>query len=186
MSPINHFLTGWALACMPAQTTVRDRAAITLAAVIPDLDGIGLIAEMATRNGMQPLTWWSDYHHVLAHNLLFGLFVALLVYAWCERRVLIAAFALFAFHLHLVEDLLVGRDTSGSPWSISYLYPFSSTEFFWSGQLALNAWPNFIVALLLLSFTLQQAWRYGYSPLELFSSRANSALVTSLRQRWPR
>jgi len=131
MSPINHFLTGWALACMPAQTTVRDRAAITLAAVIPDLDGVGLIAEMATRNGMQPLTWWSDYHHVLAHNLLFGLVIAMLVYAWCERRVLIAAFALFAFHLHLVEDLLVVGAIPLVHHGVSHTFtPFHPQSFF--------------------------------------------------------
>jgi len=68
MSPITHFLAGWLF----GQTTDlnrRERAAVAVAGMIPDLDGLGLIAELATRHAVHPLTWWSDYHHVLGHNL---------------------------------------------------------------------------------------------------------------------
>ena len=34
----------------------------------PDFDGLGVVAEILTRDRAQPLLWWSGYHHVLAHK----------------------------------------------------------------------------------------------------------------------
>lgn len=49
MSPINHLLSDWILASTPYHGDVRDQASITIAAMIPDLDGFGITAELATR-----------------------------------------------------------------------------------------------------------------------------------------
>jgi len=41
MNPATHFLTGWAVAnCVPSLDR-KERAMITLACVIPDVDGLG-------------------------------------------------------------------------------------------------------------------------------------------------
>ena len=79
---MTHFLAGWLIA-NAADLDRRGRALVTVAGVIPDLDGLGIVAEVATRNSNHPLTWWSDYHHVLGHNIgfcalvtLFGVFLA--------------------------------------------------------------------------------------------------------------
>lgn len=77
MHPITHLLLGWTVASI-ARLTHRERAAVTLAGVVPDLDGLGILAEVLTRSWDRPLLWWSDYHHVLAHNLCGGLLVAAL------------------------------------------------------------------------------------------------------------
>jgi hypothetical protein len=53
LSPITHFLHGWALAQFLEDR--RDRAIVTIAAVIPDLDGFGVVPELLTRNSPHPL-----------------------------------------------------------------------------------------------------------------------------------
>lgn len=42
---------------------------VTLAGVVPDIDGLGVIVELLTCDRAHPLLWWSEYHHVLGHNL---------------------------------------------------------------------------------------------------------------------
>ena len=49
MSPITHFLTGWAIANIPSETTPRDRLLISLAAVIADVDGLGIVIDFITK-----------------------------------------------------------------------------------------------------------------------------------------
>jgi hypothetical protein len=185
MSPVTHFLIGWVVS-NAAKLNRRERAAITIAGVIPDVDGFGLVAEIATRNSVHPLTWWSDYHHVLGHNLGFCLVVTVAAFCIGRKRWLTAGLALLSFHLHLLCDLVGARGPDGHQWPIPYLLPFSrASDLVWSGQWALNAWPNFLITTLALGTTLYSAWKRGYSPLEMFSGRADRALVEALRRRFP-
>jgi hypothetical protein len=85
MSPITHFLTGWVVA-NSAQLNRRDRILVTLAGIVPDLDGLGIVAEIATENTSNFLPWWSQYHHVLCHNLGFGLMITVTVFLAAVRR----------------------------------------------------------------------------------------------------
>ena len=67
-----------------------------------------------------------------------------------------------------------------------YLAPFSDAwQLVWSGQWALNAWPNFAITIGALAATLYLAWRRGFSPLEILSRRADAGLVTAIRRRFP-
>lgn len=185
MSPVTHFLTGWVLA-NAANLDRRDRVLVTLAGVIPDVDGLGAVADLLTRHSEQPLDWFARYHHSL-HNLGFALMVALLAYVLGNHRWKVASFAFVSFHLHLLEDVLGARGPDGYQWPIPYLMPFSrSAQIMWHGQWALNAWPNFVVTLGLLYVTLYLAWQRGYSPLELVSLRADAVFVDALRRRFPR
>ena len=166
--------------------TARDRALITLAGVVPDIDGLGAIPEVLTRNSAHPLEWFSRYHHHL-HNLAFGLFVTALALALANHRLVTAGMALASFHLHLLEDIVGGRGPDGYPWPIPYLKPFSDVvNITWSGQWPLNAWPNFAITIALLIVTFYLAWKRGYSPLEMVSARADRAFVEALRRRLPR
>ena len=186
MSPVTHALLGWLVAGVPRNLSRRERALITAAAVVPDLDGLGAIAELATRDSQAPLLWFTEYHHAL-HTALFGLILAGLAFAFARRRWITAALVLASFHLHLLCDIAGGRGPDGYPWPIPYFAPFSSAwQFQWEGQWALNAWPNFAVtgAALLLTFFL--AWDRGYSPVGLFSERADRAFVGTLRRRFPK
>lgn len=182
MSPVTHFFTGWVLACS-ARLNRRERGAVTVAAVVPDIDGLGIIPELLTRHSSHPLLWFSQYHHAL-HNLLFGLVVTVLAFRVSTRRWLTATLALVAFHLHLLEDLVGSRGSDGFQWPIPYLAPFTSHwSWEWSGQWQLNAWPNFALTLVLVALTLWMAVTRRISPVSLFSPRVDYAVVTVLRRR---
>ncbi len=180
MSPITHFLSGWALANV-TRFEKRDRALVTWACVIPDVDGLGAIPQWLTRNSAHPLNWFSDYHHML-HNIAFAVAVTLGAVVIARQRWKTALFVLLAFHLHLLEDLVGAKGPDGY-WSIPYLLPFSRWTWTWSGQWPLNGWQNFTLTGLLLVMTFWLAWARGRSPLELFSSRADAAFVEAVRAR---
>ena len=185
MSPITHFFVSWAVA-NTCDLSRRERAAVTLAGVAPDLDGLGIVAEVLTRHSTKPLNWFSDYHHVLGHNLGFALLVTTVGFALGRARWKTAALVCLSFHLHLLCDLVGARGPEGEQWPIPYLLPFSRAwQWTWSGQWALNAWPNFLLTALLMAVALRWAWRRGFSPLEMFSRRADEVLVTALRRRRP-
>jgi len=182
---VTHFLLGWATASS-AKLNRRERAVVTIAGIIPDLDGFGLVAEVATRNSAHPLMWWSEYHHVLGHNIGFCLLVMATGYTLATRRWLTAALVFVSFHLHLLGDLVGARGPDGEQWPVPYLSPFSTaSQWTWAGQWPLNGWPNLVLTAALLAVTLWLAWRRGYSPLEILSRRADAALVNALRRRFP-
>jgi inner membrane protein len=77
------------------------------------------------------------------------------------------------------------RGPDGYQWPIPYLSPFSDVwQLTWSGQWALNAWPNLLLTGLLLALTGYLTWQRGYSPLEPISPRADHVLVSTLRDRF--
>ena len=84
MSPVTHFFAGWLLASVsptgrPTALTRREKALVVAAAVAPDIDGIGIVPELLTRNTSHPLLWFSQYHHSL-HTLAFAIVCTLAAY----------------------------------------------------------------------------------------------------------
>lgn len=186
MSPVTHFLTGWAFANAVPSLERRDRALITLACVVPDIDGLGIVPELLTRHSSHPLDWFSLYHHRL-HNVGFAIAVTAAAWILANRRWLTCAMVFTSFHVHLFEDVIGARGPDGYQWPISYLGPFShAADITWSHQWALNAWPNFVITIALVLVTLYLAWTRGFSPLEMISARADYAFVRALRTRFPR
>jgi len=157
---------------------------VALACVIPDVDGLGAIADLLTRNSAQPTEWFSRYHHQL-HSLAFAIVVAAVCFVLATRRWMTSGLVLLSFHLHLFEDVLGARGPDGYQWPIPYLSPFSqSVQIMWSGQWQLNAWPNFAITIMLLGLMFFLAWKKGFSPLELISTRADHRFVETLRARF--
>jgi hypothetical protein len=183
VNPITHALVGWSTASLDRSASNRERGLVVLAALAPDVDGAGIVAELATRHTESPLLWWSQFHHTLAHNLLFAILVA--TAGWLLSRSLPVTVLMFVnVHLHLLGDLVGARGPDGSQWPIPYLWPFSELPLLTvSWQWALNAWPNILLSLLLLGHLFWLAWARGISPLQLFSSSANRAFVATLRRR---
>src|SRR6185369_11186222 len=104
-----------------------------------------------TRNSAHPLNWWSDYHHVFAHNIGFALFTTLVAMLFVRRKLITALLVFVSFHLHLLGDLMGARGPDGYQWPIPYLVPFAKgLPLTWSGQWALNAWPNMVITALLM------------------------------------
>ena len=184
MNPVTHLLVSWTV----ANTTPLDRkerALVTAAGIIPDVDGLGMVADLLTRNSETPLNWWGSYHHILGHNLGFALGVGVATFFLSARRWVAVSLALVAFHLHLLGDVVGARGPEGYQWPIPYLLPFSNAwQLTWSGQWFLNAWPNFLITGVLLLGTFYLAWKRGFSPLEMLSARADQALVQALWQRF--
>ena len=179
MSPVTHFLTGWVLANC-ARFERRDRAIVTIAAVIPDVDGLGIIPEILTRHSSHPLFWFSEYHHAL-HSLPFAFVVTVLAFMLASIRWKTAALALVSFHIHLLEDLAGSRGPDGYQWPIPYLKPLSSqVQLVWHGQWSLNGWQNYLITIALLVVTLWLARSKGLSPVEMFSVKADKQVVKSL------
>ena len=182
MSPVTHALVGWMVA--NGADRPRDRALIMLAGVAPDLDGVGIVAEVLTAHSSHPLPWFTEYHHILGHNIAFAAVVTAAIWLW-SRDWRVAALAALSFHLHLLGDVLGARGPDGYTWPIPYLLPFSHRwPWEWSGQWALNAWPNIALTIVLLIATFYLAVRRGFSPLEWFAPAADHALVRTLRARF--
>lgn len=185
MSPVTHFLTGWAIANLVALDS-KDRSLVTLACVIPDVDGLGIIPELLTRNSAHPLLWFSLYHHAL-HTLAFSIVVAIAAFFLSSHKWETATLVFFSFHIHLLEDLVGSRGPDGDHWPIRYLAPFSENmNLAWNHQWALNAWPNFVLTLALLLLMFYLAWDRGHSPLGIFSHKADATFVRALRERFAR
>lgn len=185
MSPLTHFLISWVVADADGLNK-RERTIVTVAGLAPDLDAFGIVAEALTRNADKPLTWWTDYHHILGHNLAFGLVVAVVSFALATKRWKTAALACFTFHLHLLCDVIGAKGPEGDQWPVHYFYPFSEWQWVWEGQWALNAWPNFVITGIVLVLTFYWAVQKGHSPLEMVSVAADKAFVETLRRRIPR
>ncbi len=199
MHPATHFMIGWVVA-ETASLNRRERAAVAVSAVISDIDGIGYLAERLTFDSPNRLRWYTDYHHEIAHNLLFGVALAgccFLISRYAggwktdgnrenpERSPwMTALLSLAAFHTHILGDIAGSRGPDGSQWAIPYLWPLSEWKWTWSGQWELNAWPNFAITLIALTVTFILAVRRGYSPLEMISQRADHRFVETLRNRF--
>jgi membrane-bound metal-dependent hydrolase YbcI (DUF457 family) len=187
MNPITHALAGWTVAEAVPSLSMRDRTVIVLAGIAPDFDGFGIVPELVTRDTTSPLLWWTEYHHLLFHNLPSAIAAAsIAALATRGKRALVASLAFVSFHLHLICDLAGSKGPDGYQWPIPYFYPVSpEPQLVWAGQWPLNAWQNIALTVLLLAVTFALAWRRGYSPLGMFSQRADHAFVTTLRSRIP-
>jgi len=184
MNPVTHLLVGWTVA-NSASLERRDRGIVTIAGVLPDIDGLGIAVDLARNHADGDLTWWWTFHHNLAHNLTAAVLYSTVAFCVATRRFATAGLAFLAFHLHLLGDVAGSRGPDGYQWPIAYLNPFSNAwQLTWSGQWELSAWPNFAITALLLAWTLRIARRDGRSPLELVSLRADRAFTRTLRQRF--
>jgi hypothetical protein len=143
-----HFLTHIGLSVIIASAgTVRsrkDRWLITLAGILPDLDGIGIL--------------WSPHaydavHRAAGHGVLFAVAWSGLTVLRADRRWSTTLLALLSLHAHLLLDL-VGTD--GLP--IRYFWPVSSRGWSYAGRWPLASWPNALVMMLTALGVAWVAW----------------------------
>jgi inner membrane protein len=158
----------------------RDRILVTAAAVIPDLDGLGIIPELITRNSSHSLAWFSEYHHLLLHNLAAALTICGVMAIAAKHRLKVLWLALLSYHLHLLGDVLGSRGPDGYQWPIPYLHPFSKWEWSWKGQWDLASWQNLLITVALLAASYVVIRTKRISPVEVFSKRADTAVVNAL------
>jgi len=182
--PEAHLLTSWVIA---AKTTdnARDCRLVALAGILPDLDGLGIIADFATRAlGWKKTLYYEHYHHYLLHGALGGILIALLLAVFARQRWRVALLALAVFHLHVLLDFLGSRGPSPEDlWPIFYLGPFDKDPMWlWKGQWRLDAWPNRVVGVVFLFWALWLAVPRGYSFVGVFNRRLDEKFVQVLRK----
>jgi inner membrane protein len=193
VNPVTHFLVSWSVANVLPASTRRERTLVALAGVVPDVDGVGIVPDFVTRLlSDSPTAYFHAYHHKL-HCVAWAACVGVLAAALAgpeasfKRRGAVGLFALATFHLHLLCDVLGARGPDGDQWPIPYLLPFSDAwQWTWSGQWALNAWPNFVITGILLVIAGVVAVKRGRSPVEVVSARADAAVVETLGARFGR
>lgn len=144
---------------------------VVVAGIAPDLDGLSLLGGLEA---------YARYHHVLFHGVPGALLTAGLCALLACQRAATGLLALVAFHLHLLCDLA----GSGPGWPILYLWPLSDREWAWEGQWDLASWQNSVIGLLVTLGCLACALWTHRTPVELFSLRADTAVVATLRHRF--
>ena len=185
MSPITHFLASWIVA---AKTTdnPRDCRLVTLAGLAPDLDGLGLVADVINNrvNHTQSFYYYQQYHHSLMHGIAGAVVIAVVLAALARQRWRVFVFALFAFHLHLLCDLLGSRGPeAGDLWPIFYFGPFSNYPMcLWRGQWKLDGWQNQLISVALLAWSFRLAVVRGNSFVGVLNRRVDAVFVRTLRQ----
>ena len=184
MSPETHLLASWIIA---AKTTSnpRDCRLVTLAGILPDADGLGLIFDWATETlGLKPTHYYAQYHHYLLHGALGGILIAAVLAGFARHRWRVALLALLVFHLHLLCDFVGSRGPAPEDlWPIFYFGPFDKDPMWvWKGQLRLDGWFNRCLATVLFLWSLWLPVSLGHSVLGVFNRRADRVFVGVLRK----
>ena len=188
MNPITHLLASWSLA-EASDLDLADRNLVAWCGVLPDLDGLGAVVDFGNRVLSRPESfWYGQFHHSLLHGLFGAVLISAVLAARASRRGRVFIFGSAAAHFHLLCDLVGSRGPDPADlWPIPYASPFSERlSISWSGQWALNAWPNIVFTVALLSFAFYRAVTVGHSPVSLFSCKGNEIFVDTVRARWLR
>ena len=164
-----HILSGWVVASAVPRLTPRERGLAMLAASLPDLDGLGLLASREA---------YETYHHVLGHNIFAGLILTAVLTAFATDRRRCALLFLGLFHLHLVMDSF----GSGMDWGIAYLWPVVRQEWMNPWRWGFFSWQNLTAAYALVAVTVVIAARAGRTPLEMLAPALDRQLVTLARR----
>ena len=186
MSPLTHFVGSWLVAAATTNNP-RDRRLVTLAGVLPDLDGLGAVVDVvrAWTSGRElSFDYYQHYHHLLLHGWPGALLVSVVLMCFTRERWRVLFWCLVTFHLHLLCDLLGSRGPSaGDLWPICYSEPlFRHPIWFWRGQWRLDGWQNMLITFGLLGLVIRVAVRRGYSFVSVFSQRADQAFIQVLRK----
>jgi hypothetical protein len=196
MAPTTHLLASWILA---AKTTdnPRDCRLVTLAGVLPDVDGLGYVVDVFNSVFRHKQTeYYQAYHHLWLHGAPGALVVTAVLVCFARRRARVAIFALLAYHLHLLCDLIGSRGPDASDiWPIFYLAPLrlhstwlrTHSVWSWKYQWPLFGWQNGVISVALFVWAMAMTLRRGDSIIGVFSRRADALFVGTLwrwRESW--
>lgn len=163
----------------------RDCRLATLAGILPDADGAGLVIDLATYFlGLKPTQYYAHYHHYWLHGVFGAAAIAIGLALLAREKWRVALVALFLFHLHLFCDFIGSRGPEPEDlWPIFYLGPYDKDPMWvWKGQWRLDGWENRLVFVATFAGTIWLALREGHSPVGVFNRRADAVFVGVLRK----
>jgi inner membrane protein len=184
MSPTTHLLASWILA---AKTTdnPRDCRLVTLAGVLPDLDGLGLVVDIFNGAVRHKTTgYYQQYHHYWTHGLPGAIVITAVLVCFARRRGRVAVLALLAYHLHLLCDYVGSRGPDpADKWPIYYFGPLSQNPvWFCKWQWPLFGWQNGVISIVLFVWAMAMTMNRGDSFIGVFNRRADAIFVAMLRK----
>jgi hypothetical protein len=185
MSPVTHLLASWIIA---AKTTdnPRDCRLVTLAGILPDADGLGMIVDIANNalRHTETFFYYGKYHHWYLHGAFGAILTTGVLVCFARQHLRVALLCLFVFHLHLLCDLAGSRGPSPADlWPIYYLGPFSRHwMWIWEGQWRLDGWQNRVITITLFFWALWMASGRTDSVVGVFNRRADRVFVDVLRK----
>lgn len=183
MTPGAHFLASWVCATS-LDLGRRERRIVTLAGVLPDLDGIGVAGDLITRGRTE---YYATFHHLLCHNLVFAILLSALAGILVKgHRARAFGWTFLMVHGHLLLDLLGSKGRDGYAWPIPYLVPFSRTfELSWRGQWYLDGWQNLLFLAAGFGRSAIMAGKQRRSFVEVISPWLDRNLFLAVARRWP-
>ena len=144
-----HFFTHAGIAVILAnlaRCSRRDRWLVVLAALVPDLDGAGILWSQAA---------YEATHRMVGHSLPVGLLLAVGAARLADRRWTTGLLAAASFLLHLLLDTV---GTGGLP--IHFLWPFTPWTWSYRDHWTLRSWQNGVVmGLTLVGVVATARWR---------------------------
>ena len=183
MSPLTHVLASWLIAAKTTRNP-RDCRLATLAGLLPDADGLGMIVDIANSlPGHKPTQYYAHFHHYWLHGIFGAALITLTLTLFARDKLRVAIVALFLFHLHLLCDLVGSRGPSPEDlWPIFYFGPFDKDPMWlWKGQWQLDGWQNRIVFVIAFAAAIFVAVRDGHSVVGVFNRRADRAVMAVVR-----
>lgn len=163
MQLLTHALAGWCVGNLVA-ASANQRLGCVAISCAPDVDALSLLAGTGA---------YLRFHHVLAHNLLFGTVASAVLARFTQGGLKLFCSYLLLFHLHLLMDLF----GSGQTWEIAYLWPLSSRYYAISQAWDFQSWQNLIMLTAFLVWTVWIGARFRRTPLEVVAPRLNALLV---------
>jgi hypothetical protein len=119
---------------------------------------------------------YQHYHHLLAHNILFGALIVVASSIWIGARPADLSLVFLAFLAHLVGDYF----GSGPGWGIRPYLPFSDHEYLCQYAWDLNSWQNFVITFVFAGAGLFIALRLRRTPLEFVHAGLERSVVDTL------
>ena len=187
MSPVVHLIGSWLVASATTNNP-HDRKLVTLAGILPNADGLGIIPDVVGSwlSGKEcTFQYYQTYHHLLLHGWPGAVVISALLTVFARQHWRVLLLSLLAYHLHLLCDLIGSRGPDPDDlWPICYSEPlFRHPIWFWKHQWKLDGWQNQMIFIVLLITSLWLAVRRGYSFVEVISRRLDLVFVNVL-QKW--
>jgi membrane-bound metal-dependent hydrolase YbcI (DUF457 family) len=167
-----HLALGWVLAHAGGAREGRGfRAAITIAALAPDLDALSY--------AFGPRAY-SNWHHAAGHNIFFSFASSAACVWFCRRSSAwwkVLAFSQLAFYSHFFGDYFFTR------FPLEFFWPVSHRGYIYSYRIGLDHPINLVFGYASFLLFVAYGMIYQRTPIEIISVELDRRIVNLFRRR---